>query len=64
MKKLYRSSSNKKIAGVCGGLAEYFNFDVNLLRIIFFVGAFFYGFFLILYLAMWFVLPYDDEISN
>ncbi|HOJ37625.1 MAG TPA: PspC domain-containing protein [Ignavibacteriales bacterium] len=64
MKKLYRSSSNKKIAGVCGGLAEYFNFDVNLLRIIFFVGAFFYGFFIILYIAMWFVLPYDNEISN
>jgi phage shock protein C len=35
MKKLYRSSSDKKIAGVCGGLAEYFNIDATVIRGIF-----------------------------
>lgn len=35
MRKLYRSASNKKIAGVCGGLGEYFNMDVTIVRIIF-----------------------------
>jgi phage shock protein C len=35
MKKLYRSSSDKKIAGVCGGLAEYFNIDATIIRVIF-----------------------------
>jgi phage shock protein C len=33
--KLYRSSSDKKIAGVCGGLAEYFNIDATIIRVIF-----------------------------
>ena len=32
-KKLYKSSTDKKIAGVCGGIAEYFNIDVNIVRI-------------------------------
>lgn len=33
MKKLYRSTTDKKIAGVCGGLAEYFNLDPTLVRV-------------------------------
>ena len=32
-KKLYKSNTHKKIAGVCGGIAEYFNIDVNIVRI-------------------------------
>ncbi len=32
-KKLYRSNTDKKIAGVCGGLAEYFNIDTTLIRL-------------------------------
>ena len=32
-KKLYKSSTDKKLAGVCGGIAEYFNIDVNIVRI-------------------------------
>ena len=32
-KKLYRSKSEKKIAGVCGGLAKYFNIDPTLVRL-------------------------------
>jgi phage shock protein C len=32
-KKLYRSNSNKMLAGVCGGIAEYFNLDPTLIRI-------------------------------
>ena len=33
-KKLYRSNTNKKIAGVCGGLAEYLNIDPTIVRLI------------------------------
>ncbi|HUT08826.1 MAG TPA: PspC domain-containing protein [Candidatus Latescibacteria bacterium] len=36
-KKLYRSVSQKMLGGVCGGLAEYFNLDVSLVRL-FFIG--------------------------
>ena len=32
-KKLYRSESNRMIAGVCGGLAEYFNIDPTIVRL-------------------------------
>ena len=32
-KKLYKSSTDKKIAGVCGGIAEYFNIDSTLVRL-------------------------------
>lgn len=34
MKKLYRSATNKKLAGVCGGIAEYFGLDADLVRLI------------------------------
>ncbi|GIO23896.1 PspC domain-containing protein [Oceanobacillus sp. J11TS1] len=37
MKKLYRSESNKLVAGVLGGLGEYFNVDPTLLRVIFLI---------------------------
>ena len=33
-KKLYRSNTNKKIAGVCAGLAEYLNIDPTIVRLI------------------------------
>ena len=33
-KKLYRSATDKKVCGVCGGLAEYFELDVNLVRVL------------------------------
>jgi phage shock protein C len=33
-KKLYRSRTDRKIAGVCGGLAEYFNIDPTIVRVI------------------------------
>ena len=32
-KKLYKSSTDKKIAGVCGGIAEYFNIDSTVVRL-------------------------------
>ena len=33
-KKLYRSKTDKKLAGVCGGLAEYFNMDSTVMRLV------------------------------
>ena len=38
-KKLYRSKTDKKIAGVCGGLAKYLNIDVTVIRVIWAVLA-------------------------
>jgi len=57
-KKLYRSD-NKAIAGVCAGMAEYFNIDIALFRILFLVisilSAAFPG--TIVYIIMWILMP-------
>lgn len=56
-RKLYRSRSNRQLAGVCGGLAEYFNMDATLLRVLFIVLAVLGGSGIVLYLAMWIIVP-------
>ena len=55
-KKLARSA-NKKIAGVCGGLAEYFGMDASILRIVWLLCVLFGGVGLLAYLIMWIVMP-------
>lgn len=57
IKKLYRSESDRVIAGVCGGIAEYFNFDPNILRLILFVISFVGGSGIILYFVAWLIIP-------
>ena len=39
-RRLYRSTKDVKLAGVCGGLAEYFDVDVTLIRLLWIVGSF------------------------
>lgn len=55
--KLYLSDTDKKIAGVCGGLAAYFGIDATIIRIIWFIAAVCYGSGIILYLAFWLIVP-------
>lgn len=59
MKRLYRSRSDRKIAGICGGLAEYFNIDPTLIRLIAVALLIFTGFLpmLLVYLISWIVIP-------
>lgn len=58
-KKLWRSRRDKKIAGVCGGLAQYFNIDP------FWTRAFFIAFFLLggaallVYIIIWILVPLE-----
>jgi phage shock protein C len=54
--QLTRSEMDKRIAGVCGGIAEYFDLDPILVRVGF-VAAAVMGFGLILYIVLWIVLP-------
>jgi phage shock protein C len=56
-RKLYRSKTNRKLAGVCGGLAQYFNVDATLIRVLFVLLAVLGGSGLVLYLAMWIIVP-------
>ncbi|TSB48302.1 PspC domain-containing protein [Alkalicoccobacillus porphyridii] len=63
MKKLYRSQHDRKLAGVCGGLAEHFNLDATLIRIIWVLLAIFTsGTPIIIYLVMAFVVPNEEDV--
>lgn len=62
MKKLYRSQTDKKIAGVCAGIAEYFNIDPTIVRVIFFILLLPGGLpGLIPYVALWIIVPVKSE---
>jgi phage shock protein PspC (stress-responsive transcriptional regulator) len=56
-KKLRLSASDKKLAGVCGGLAEYFGFSATILRVIWACLVIFGGTGILLYLICWIVFP-------
>ena len=56
-KKLYRSNSQKIFGGVAGGVAEYFDIDPVLVRVLFLILIFGYGISLIAYLIMWIIVP-------
>ena len=56
-KKLTRSRTDKKIAGVCGGFANYFELDVTLIRIIWLMLVVFGGCGVLGYFIAWIVMP-------
>ena len=62
-RKLSKSSKNKKLAGVCGGLAEYLNIDVTVVRLIWAILSLFYGSGIIIYIICALVIP-DDNIID
>jgi phage shock protein C len=59
-RKLYRSKANRKLAGVCGGLAQYLNVDATVIRVLFVLLAVLGGSGLVLYLAMWIIVPNES----
>ena len=64
MKQFALDTHNDIIAGVCGGLAKYFEVDVVLVRVGFVFLTFFTGFTAILYIILAIVAPDDDEIND
>jgi phage shock protein C len=60
MKKLYRSTTDRKIAGVCGGLGEYFDIDPVIVRVIFAV-LLFAGLGVVAYLIIWIIVPKKED---
>jgi phage shock protein C len=50
------------IAGVCGGLADYFNIDATLVRVLFLLLAVFGGTGLVIYLVMWIIVPDTSKV--
>ncbi len=56
MKKLYRSSTDKKIVGVCGGIAEYMNIDSTIVRLVA-IFLVFWGAGLLVYIVAALIMP-------
>ena len=52
-RKLYRSKTDRVLARVCGGLAQYFNLDATLIRVLAVLG----GAGLVVYVAVWIIVP-------
>ena len=65
MKRLYRSTKDRKIAGVCGGIAEHLDVDptiVRLIAVVFALATVVFPF-LIGYLIAWWVVPLEGEMT-
>ena len=61
-KKLYRSRIDRMIAGVCGGLAKYFDIDPTIVRVLFVVSIFIGGGGILAYIILWIVVPEEQII--
>lgn len=60
-KKLYLSQTDKKLFGVCGGIAEYFDIDSTIIRILWVILAFCYGIGILPYFLMALIIPKDTD---
>jgi phage shock protein C len=65
-KRLVRPRAERKIAGVCAGLAEYFDLDVTLVRVLWLIVTFFSGIIpgIIGYVVAWIVMPEEPEYTT
>ena len=62
-RKLYLSDKDRKIAGVCGGLADYFGIDSTIVRILWALAVMVsYGTGFILYHVFWLIVPREKNI--
>jgi len=61
MKKLYKSETDKMIAGVCGGIAEYLNIDATLVRLGFVILSIIGGSGILAYIAAAVIIPRSGE---
>lgn len=63
MKKLYKSRRDKKICGVCGGIAEYFDMDSTVIRLGWIILGCMFGFGIFAYFLAALVMPYGNDID-
>jgi phage shock protein PspC (stress-responsive transcriptional regulator) len=63
-KRLYRSSDQKMFLGVCGGLAEYFDMDPTIVRLLFVLGALLGGVGVVLYVVLALIMPAEDMLDT
>ena len=56
-KKFYRSHDDKVLAGVCGGIAQYFNLDATIVRLVFLGATLLAGSGVVIYILLWLFTP-------
>jgi phage shock protein C len=61
-KKLYRSRSERWLAGVCGGIGEYFDTDPTVIRVLFVLAALIVGGGLLIYIILWLIIPLEPDV--
>jgi len=57
IKRLYRSMKNKILGGVCGGIAEYYNMDPTIIRLLWVFFSLMFGVGILAYLIAWIIVP-------
>lgn len=62
-KRLMRSKTNRMVAGICGGIGEYFNIDPNLIRVLWIVITVLSGFLpgILAYILVWVIIPEGEK---
>ena len=60
-KKLYKSNTDKKLCGVCAGIAEYFGIDSTVIRLLWVLGTLFVGAGILAYIIAAIVMPKKPE---
>jgi phage shock protein C len=63
-RRLYRCRENRRLAGVAAGVAEYFDLDPTLVRVLWFLSTFFYGLGLLVYIVMAVVVPLEPAQAD
>jgi phage shock protein C len=64
MKKLCKSNTNKKICGVCGGIAEYLNADPTLIRLAFLLVSALAGSGVLVYFLAALIMPEAERVAD
>ena len=63
-RRLYRSRTDKMLGGVCAGLGELLDIDPTIVRLVFVLLTIWGGAGAIVYLVLWLIAPYKDELKN
>ena len=61
IKRLYRSRKDKILGGVAGGMANYFNIDPTLIRLLWVLFDFFWGIGILVYIIAWIITPLEPK---
>jgi phage shock protein C len=60
-KRVYRSANDKILGGVCGGIADYYNVDPVLVRLLWIAISFLWGLGILLYIIAWIIIPRNPK---